>query len=153
MIPADWFYEWPVVHGEKQTRAFCFKNKSPFAFAGLWDRWKDEGKGEILESFAIVTVEHNEWMAKYHNRIGVMIEPKNYQRWLEPGDADSLPFDLLRPPSEEDLESWRVSDEVGNTKNNWAELIEPIPEDIPKPEKKTKRTKPKKEPPPKGLFN
>ena len=41
---------------------------------------------------------------------------------------------------------------VGDTKNNWAKLIEPIPEDTPKPEKKAKRAKPKMEMPP-GLFD
>jgi hypothetical protein len=47
----------------------------------------------------------------------------------------------------------RVSDKVGDTRNNRAELIEPIPEDTPKREKKLKRTKPKKESPPQGLFD
>jgi hypothetical protein len=96
LVPADWFYEWPVVNGEKQARAFSLKNNSQFAFAGGWDRWKDKETGEVLESFAIVAVEPNEWMAKYHDRMGVIIEPKNYQRW-EPGEIHSLPFDLLRP--------------------------------------------------------
>jgi putative SOS response-associated peptidase YedK len=153
LVPADWFYEWPVVDGEKQARAFALKNGSPFAFAGIWDRWKDKDTGEILESFAIVTVDPNEWMAKYHDRMGVILKPKDYQRWLEEGEENVLPFDLLRPYPEEEMKSWRVSDKVGNTKNNWAELIEPIPEDTPKREKKVRRAKPKKGPPSKGLFD
>ena len=153
LVPADWFYEWPVVDGEKQAHAFNLKDGSPFAFAGLWDRWKDKKTGEVLESFAIVTVEPNEWMSKYHDRMGVIIEPRNYQRWLEPGEVHSLPFDLLRPYPEEDMKSWRVSDKVGNTRNNWAELIEPVPDDAPKSEKKTKRAKSPKELPPQGLFD
>lgn len=64
-----------------------------------------------------------------------VIEPKNYRRWLEPGEVHSLPIDLLWPYPEEGMKSWRVSDKVGNTRNNWAELIEPIPEDQPKPRK------------------
>lgn len=40
------------------------------------------------------------------------------------------------------LQFWRVSDKVGNTHNNWAELIEPIPEDTPKCEKTAKRSGP-----------
>jgi len=85
--------------------------------------------------------------------MGVIVEPKNYQRWLEPGEVHSLPFDLLRPYPEEDMKSWRVSDKVGNTRNNWAELIEPVPDDAPKREKKTKRAKLPKELPPQGLFD
>ena len=49
------------------------------------------------------------------------------------------------------MKSWRVSDKVGNYKNNGAELIEPIPEGTPKREKKSKQVKPKKELLP-GLF-
>jgi hypothetical protein len=126
----------PRINGQKQTRAFSLKDKSRFAFAGLWDHWEDKETGEVLESFAIVTVEPNEWMAKYHDRMGVIIELKNYQHWLEPGEEYSLPFDLLRPHPEEDMQWWRVSEKVGNWRNNWAELIEPIPDDAPKPEKR-----------------
>jgi hypothetical protein len=49
------------------------------------------------------------------------------------------------------MKSWRVSDKVGNARSNWAELIEPVPEDAPK-QQKAKRTKPKKELP-LGLFD
>ncbi|HEY1902158.1 MAG TPA: SOS response-associated peptidase family protein [Terracidiphilus sp.] len=107
--PTDWFYEWPAVDGEKRARAFALKNGSPFAFAGIWDRLKDEETREVLESFAIVTVEPSEWMAKYHDRMGVILKPKDYQRWLEEGEEHSLPLDLLRPDPEEEMKSWRVS--------------------------------------------
>ncbi len=153
LIPADWFYEWPVMGGEKQAHAFSLKDDSPFAFAGIWDRRKDRETGEVLESFAIVTVEPNEWMAKYHDRMGVILKPKDYQRWLDEGEEHRLPVDLLRPYPEEDMKSWRVSDKVGNAKNNWAELIEPVPESETKTKKPTKRAKPKKEPPALGLFD
>jgi hypothetical protein len=95
-------------------------------------------------------------MAEYHDRMGEIIEPKNYRRWLEPGDVHSLPFDLLRPYPEGDMKSWRVSDRVCNTRNNCAELIEPISEDAPKHDKPTKRAKPMKDPSPKmaiGLIH
>ena len=47
----------------------------------------------------------------------------------------------------------RISDKVGNTRNNWAELIEPVSDGTPKREKTTKSSKRKKEPPSKGLFD
>jgi hypothetical protein len=65
----------------------------------------------------------------------------------------ALPLDLLRPYPEEEMQSWRVSAEVGNTRNNWAELIQPVSDDAPKREKKSKRANPKKEPPAQGLFD
>jgi len=83
----------------------------------------------------------------------VILKPKDYQRWLEEGEEHQLPIDLLRPYPEEEMKSWRVSDEVGNTRNNWAELIEPIPEDAPTKKKKTKRGKPEQGPTLQGLFD
>ncbi len=88
---------------------------------------------------------------KYHDRMGVILKPNDYQRWLEEGEEHTLPLDLLRPYPEEEMKSWRVSDKVGNTRNNWAELIEPVPED--KPKKSSKRAGPKNETPPQGLFD
>ena len=153
LVPADWFYEWPVIDGEKQARAFALKDDSPFAFAGIWDRWKDKETGQVLESFAIVTVDPNEWMAKYHDRMGVILKPKDYQRWLEEGEEHQLPFDLLKPYPEEEMKSWCVSDKVGKSENNWAELIEPIPENQSKLDTPAKRPKQKKTLPAKGLFD
>jgi len=153
LVPADWFIEWPEVNGEKQARAFSLKDDSPFAFAGIWDRWKNKENGEVLESFAIVTVDPSEWMAQYHDRMGVILKPKDYQRWLEEGEEHQLPLNLLRPYPEEEMKSWRVSDDVGNTRNNWAELIEPIPDDAPTHKRKTKRAKPKQRPTSEGLFD
>jgi putative SOS response-associated peptidase YedK len=80
-------------------------------------------------------------MAKYHDRMGVILKPKDYQRWLEEGEEHTLPLDLLRPYLEEEMQSWRVSDKVGNTRNSWAELIEPVPEGQSKPVKPAKRSK------------
>jgi putative SOS response-associated peptidase YedK len=100
-----------------------------------------------------VTVDPSEWMAKYHDRMGVILKPKDYQRWLEEGEEHQLPLDLLKPYPGEEMKSWRVNDAVGNTRNNWAELIEPVPEDQPNREKRPKRNKSKKEPPSQGLFD
>ena len=85
--------------------------------------------------------------------MGVILKPKDYQRWLEEGEEHRLPVDLLSPYPEEDMKSWRVSDKVGNAKNNWAEIIEPVFESEPKAKKLTKRNKRRKEPPALALFD
>jgi len=65
----------------------------------------------------------------------------------------SIPIDLSRPYSEEDMKTWRVSDKGRNTGNNWGELIEPVPNGALKREKAAKRSKRKKETPSKRLFD
>jgi hypothetical protein len=39
LIPADSFYEWKEMHGERQPFRVMLKSGEPFCFAGLWDRW------------------------------------------------------------------------------------------------------------------
>jgi hypothetical protein len=74
--------------------------------------------------------------------------------FFQPNTRSACPSILLRLYAKEDMKSWQVSDKVGNYRNNWAELIEPIPEtQPPKDEKASKRARPKKEPSPKKLFD
>jgi putative SOS response-associated peptidase YedK len=41
MIPADGFYEWKKTGTVKQPYCFEVDGGKLFAFAGVWDRWKD----------------------------------------------------------------------------------------------------------------
>ena len=55
IIPADGFYEWKRVEGQKRKQPMYLTtiDESPFAFAGLWEVWKDSNTldqdGEPLE--------------------------------------------------------------------------------------------------------
>ena len=44
LIPASGFYEWATVGGRKGARHFTMKDGRLFAFAGLWDVWRWDGK-------------------------------------------------------------------------------------------------------------
>jgi len=127
LVPADAFYEWTKLDAHaKQPYAIALQSGEPFAFAGLWDRWKNEGTGQELETFTIITTEPNELMAPIHNRMPVIIAPRDYDRWLEPGDQQRPPLDLLRPYGAELMTSWRVGPDVGNVRNNYPELLNRI---------------------------
>lgn len=63
-----------------------------------------------------------------HDRMPVIIPERNYQRWLEPGDPDRPPIDLLRPFDAGKMMAWKVDKAVGNVKNDQPELLEPAPE-------------------------
>jgi putative SOS response-associated peptidase YedK len=123
LVPADAFYEWQRL-GPKTRRPFAFalRGAGPYAFAGLWERWKS-GQGEPIESFTIITTDPNELMEPIHDRMPVILEPRDYDRWLEPGDPDRPPIDLLRPYPGERMEAWPVSERVGNVKNDDPELL------------------------------
>jgi putative SOS response-associated peptidase YedK len=44
LIPPDGFYEWQKRGDRKQPYLIHMKDDSPFAFAGLWERWKKDEK-------------------------------------------------------------------------------------------------------------
>jgi putative SOS response-associated peptidase YedK len=125
LVPADAFYEWQRIDAKtKNPFAIALRSREPYAFAGLWERWSPK-EGEALETFTIVTTDPNELMETIHNRMPVIVEKRDYDRWLEPGDAARPPVDLLRPYPAEKMVAWPVSARVGNVRNNDAELLEP----------------------------
>jgi putative SOS response-associated peptidase YedK len=125
LIPADAFYEW--AHSDPKNKrpfAIALRSGEPYAFAGIWERWRPK-EGEALETFSILTTDANEVVEPVHNRMPVILEPKEYDRWLEPGSTERLPVDLLRPFPAERMIAWPVSDRVGNVRNNDPELLVP----------------------------
>jgi putative SOS response-associated peptidase YedK len=126
LVPAEFFYEWQKVDAKtKRPFAISLTDGGMFAFAGLWERWRSPGNHDVLETFSIITTDPNELMEKFHNRMPVILKPKDYDRWLEPGDAQRLPVDLLRPYPAEEMKAWRVSKRVGNVKNDDPTLADP----------------------------
>ena len=132
LVPADAFYEWqrpnPKIAPKtgakaKQPFAIALKSGEPYAFAGLWERWQPR-EGPPLETFTILTTDPNETMEPIHNRMPVILEPRDYARWLSPGDPARPPVDLLRPFPAEKMLAWPVGDRVGNVRNNDPQLIE-----------------------------
>lgn len=87
LIPASGFYEWILEDGstKKQPLQFTLKDKKPFAFAGIWSRWKGEINGQPEERItcSILTKASNSSMEKYHHRMPVMLEPDVGERWLD----------------------------------------------------------------------
>jgi putative SOS response-associated peptidase YedK len=131
LIPADAFYEWQKIGAKSRLPfAFALQSGEPYAFAGLWERWKPR-EGEPLETFTILTTDPNELAEPVHNRMPVILEPRDYQRWMNPGDPARPPVDLLRPFPAEKMRSWTVSDRVGNVRNNDPELLaESLPDKL-----------------------
>jgi putative SOS response-associated peptidase YedK len=130
LVPADGFYEWKKLDPKtKQPYAFAMQDGKPFAFAGLWDAWKDPDGG-WLQSYSIITTEANELMAPVHNRMPVILKPADYARWLarDPGSTQGkghgdLPIDLLRPFDADKMQAKTANQLVGNVRNNGPEML------------------------------
>ncbi len=127
LVPAEWFYEWAKIDAKtKQPYAIGLSDGSLFAFAGLWETWKDKASSQVLMTYTILTTDPNELTEPIHDRMPVILPPKDYQQWLEPGDPSHLPIDLLRPYPAEEMKAWKVGSAVGNVRNNAPGLLIPI---------------------------
>ena len=123
LVPASAFYEWKKLDAKtKQPYAFTVSNAAMFAFAGLWDAWKD-GQGQWLQSFSIVTTEANELMSSVHTRMPVILHKRDYARWMSRDVTDQPPIDLLRPFESDDMEMNPANPLVGNVRNNGPEML------------------------------
>lgn len=71
LIPANGFYEWAMVGSRKRSTHFRMKDRSLFAFAGLWEFWTDGT--EKLVTCCIITPDANELVGTIHNRMPVIV--------------------------------------------------------------------------------
>jgi putative SOS response-associated peptidase YedK len=124
LVPANGFYEWETRGRSRQPWLIRPKDGGLMAFAGLWEAWRDPGSGERVHSCTIVTTLPNALAGRWHDRMPVILAPEDYERWLDPADADAQA--LLRPCPEEWLEAYRVSPRVNRPDDDDAELIEPL---------------------------
>lgn len=126
LVPADGFYEWQTLEGEKKPVkkpfAITLTNGEPMAFAGVWDAWKDVD-GKWLQSFSIITTEANEIMATIHTRMPVIIHRRDWQEWLDRDDSRAAPAHLLRQYESNAMQLDACNPLVGNTRNNGPEML------------------------------
>jgi putative SOS response-associated peptidase YedK len=126
LIPADGFFEWQKREGGKVPMFIHLDDYSVFAFAGLWEVWYSPDGGE-LRTATILTTSPNELMSSIHDRMPVILEHKDYEQWLSPGDrkAESL-MPLMKPFDAGRMAAHAVSTYVNSPANDSPETIEPI---------------------------
>lgn len=127
LILADGFYEWKASAGKKVKTPFFIhmKDRKPFAFAGLWDSWNSPD-GSLVKSCTIITTEPNELTGIIHNRMPVILHPRDYARWLEPSPQtpDRLK-PLIKPFPADLMDAYPVSTLVNTPANDMPQLVVP----------------------------
>ena len=113
-MPADGFYEWAPGRGGRQAFHVHRKDGRPLGLAAIWE---PAGPGQAA-SCVILTTEPNELLRSIHDRMPVIVNPADYDRWLDPGsgDPDAL-SPLMRPHPAEPLEARAVGPAVNNAQN------------------------------------
>lgn len=123
LVVADGFYEWKQEQGGKTPMYITLKDQEPFAFAGLWDTWKNP-EGQQVRTCTIITTVPNELMASIHNRMPAILPQQALEEWLDPEQRDDQALlSLLKPYPTDEMAARPVSRKVNNPKYDSAELI------------------------------
>jgi putative SOS response-associated peptidase YedK len=131
LIPATGFYEWQKRADGKQPYRFRTADLQPFAFAGLWEFARIEGQ-EVL-SAAIIVGEANRLAGAIHDRMPVILDPQDYDRWLDAATPIADLRALLKPYPAERMQAYAVSRRVNSVKNDAEDLLTPLPAEPPLP--------------------
>jgi len=128
LIPADGFYEWKRVGpNDKQPYNFGLAANSTFAFAGLWDRWRDPKSNDILETCTILTTPPNSLVADVHDRMPAILKVEDYDVWLDPGMTDAtVVADYLKPFDASLMKKYPVSTRVNRPENDDPECAQEV---------------------------
>jgi putative SOS response-associated peptidase YedK len=125
LIPADGFYEWKRSSRAKQPYCFEVCEGEMFAFAGLWDGWKDPD-GDWIRSCSILTTSPNAVTSTIHDRMPVILNRDFYDMWLDPGMNNvELASELLKPYDANLTRCFPVSSRVNNVMNDDIECSVP----------------------------
>jgi putative SOS response-associated peptidase YedK len=123
LVLADGFYEWAKVPGGKQPYYFQMRDGRSFAFAGLWERW--EKGGEPLETCTLLTTSANKVVGQFHERMPLILEPADYDLWLDTSQKSAQSIQpLLRPLRDDALEAYPVSRLVNSPTNEDPRCVE-----------------------------
>ena len=96
-----------------------------FAFAGLWDRWKDTS-GKWVETCSILTTTPNAVTSAVHDRMPVILDPESYDLWLDPGMRDvAAASDVLKPYDARLMRFYPVSTRINRVANDDEECSRP----------------------------
>jgi putative SOS response-associated peptidase YedK len=131
ILPADGFYEWAAVPGQKRKQPMYIHRADGdrLAFAGLWEVWRNPDRPDDppVRTCTIITGQANDAIEPVHDRMPVILPPDKWDTWLDPEVRDTeLLGALLVPAPSSIIAMHPVSTDVNRVSNKGASLIEPV---------------------------
>lgn len=120
IIPISGFYEW-MRDGKVRLPWYIQRSDGDvMALAGIWQAWGEDA----VPTCAMVTTGASGKMAEIHHRIPVILEQKDWGKWLgEEGKGAAL---LMTEAADDALSFHRVDPEVNSNRAKGPHLIVPI---------------------------
>lgn len=128
-MPADSFYEWQAIEGQKakQPWRIGLKNGGLFAFAGLWQVEPAFGDAGC---FTILTTTANDYLAPLHERMPVILPPETFAAWLDEATPAQELQRMMRPCPAGIMARYRVTPAVNSVKTDDERCFAPLNPDL-----------------------
>jgi putative SOS response-associated peptidase YedK len=126
LVPVDSFYEWRREGGVRQPYRIASGDGRPLVLAGLWAGRRDPGTELVIQTFTIVTTRANDRISELHDRMPVVLDKANWDRWLGRDPAEPGELRAMLEPSDVELDIYAVVPLVNNVRNDGPELISPL---------------------------
>ena len=138
LVVVDGFFEWQVPDPAKPKGKvpFYFRRADgqPITFAGLYETWWDKSRSEepdpetTLRTCTIITTQAGADMVDVHDRMPVIIERRDFDRWLDPDNHDTEELArLLLPAAKGTLVRHPVDRQVNSPRNDGPMIIQQAP--------------------------
>lgn len=122
LVPMNGYYEWYRIEEKPKQAYFIYSKKIKLLpVAGIF----------LNDEMTILTQAANSKLEKIHDRMPVLVPPKNWSRWLNQSVTDPEQIMDLTPLAPEDyLHAYPVADQVNNSRSQGKELTNPISEEF-----------------------
>jgi len=131
LVPTDGFYEWLKLEGQRHPFHIRRRDRLPFAFAGLWNRWQPK-QDVPVESFTIITCPPSDLLRPLHDRMPVILPAAAWDVWLSPDIDPAELRALLVPWAGDELEAVPVSSAVNRADCEGSECVREVPRPVAK---------------------
>ena len=126
LILADGFYEWQKVGADRRPMRIVMRSGEPFAFAGLWETWRDP-QGEVIPSCTITTTTANDTLRPIHDRMPVILPRDLEDFWLDDSVTEpDILTSVLTPYDDGAMVAYEVSALVNSARNDGPEVMEGV---------------------------
>ncbi|HWZ22515.1 MAG TPA: SOS response-associated peptidase [Cytophagaceae bacterium] len=130
LILADGYFEWKRIGKNKVPYRITLSNDEIFAFAGIWDFWEN-AKGEIINSFSIITTTSNKLLSDINDRMPVILTLENEKKWLSDKLSDQEILSMLTPYDTEKMSYYQAHKVVNSAEYDYPECIQVAPKIYP----------------------
>ena len=113
-MPASGYYEWIGTPAGKQPFYFTRTDGQPITFAAIQDAWNNPETGEPIRSCSMVIGEANDFVSKFHDRMPIILEQKDFEQWERGSIADATA--LMKPAADGIIQAWPVSMAVNSSR-------------------------------------